>query len=184
MVRPSNGLYYDTFIYGKYFTTTYEGAVAADDTTLSAIAAINRLLEITNAGGTIKLEHEHLVVAARAAYDKIATKEQQALVTNYAALQSAEDRINALKDTSGGDDTVEPPVDSKDNGRVALIVTVIVESVLIVGAIAAAVVWYLLKKRKTTEDVPMDEANEPASEEVIPKNEQEPAAQDENNDAE
>ena len=30
----------------------------------------------------------------------------------------------------------------------------------------------------------MDEANEPASEDVIPENEQEPAKQDENNDAE
>ena len=184
MVRPSNGLYYDTFVYGKYFTTTYEGAVAADDTTLAAIAAINRLVEITDAGGTIKLEHEHLVVAARAAYDKIATKEQQALVTNYAALQSAEDRINALKDTSGGDDTTEPPVDNKDNGRIALIVTVIVESVLIVGAIAAAVVWVLLKKRKTTEEAPAEKACEPATEEVVSENEQEPAKQDENNDAE
>ncbi|MBR5615318.1 MAG: hypothetical protein IKW66_00710, partial [Clostridia bacterium] len=183
MVRPSNGLYYDTFIYGKYFTTTYEGAVAADDTTLAAIAAINRLVEITEAGGMIKLEHEHLVVAARAAYDKIATKEQQALVTNYAALQSAEDRINALKDTTS-DDTPEPPVDTKDNGRTALVVTVIVESVIIAAAAAAVAVWYLSKKRKTVKVEPADAENEAVSEDAVQESEQEPAEQDENKDAE
>ena len=143
MVKPVNGVYYDTFIYGKYFTTAIDGIVAAEDSTLAAIDAINKL------PAAVTLEDEALVIAARAAYDKIATKDQQALVTNLSKLLSAEVRINALK---GGNETPEDPIvdtDKKDGGKIALTVIVIVESVIIVAAAALVAVWYFLKKKKT-----------------------------------
>ena len=41
MVRPSNGLYYDSFIWGQYFNTVIDGAVAADD--IKAIVRAEKL---------------------------------------------------------------------------------------------------------------------------------------------
>ncbi len=157
MVKPSNGLYYDTFIYDQYFEAVYEGDVAADDITLAAIDAINKLVEITNSGDTIKLQHEELVIAARAAYDKIATKAQQALVYNISALLSAEDRINALKDPEAPVGPEEPK-DDKDGSKTALIVVVIIESVIIGAAAIAGVTWYIIRKKETVteEDVDSD----------------------------
>ena len=60
-------------------------------TTLEAIEAINAIPD------RVSLEDKALVVAARAAYAKIATTEQQALVTNYSKLISAEQRIAAME---------------------------------------------------------------------------------------
>ena len=99
MVRPVNGQYYDTYIMDQYFDLSIDGAAGADDTTLAAIAAINAIPE------RVVYEHKYLVEAARAAYNKIATKEQQALVTNYDVLVSAEQRITALTPAPE-----EPPV--------------------------------------------------------------------------
>ena len=99
MVRPVNGQYYDTYIMDQYFDLSIDGAAGADDTTLAAIAAINAIPE------RVVYEHKSLVEAARAAYNKIATKEQQALVTNYDVLVSAEQRITALTPAPE-----EPPV--------------------------------------------------------------------------
>ena len=93
MVRPVNGKNYDSYIYGQYFDLAINGAAGADDTTLAAIAAINAIPE------RVTYEDKAIVEAARAAYSKIATTEQQALVTNYADLISAEQRITALAPT-------------------------------------------------------------------------------------
>jgi hypothetical protein len=90
MVRPVNGQHYDTYILDQYFDLTINGAAGADDTTLAAIAAINAIPE------RVTYEHKSIVEAARAAYNKVATKEQQSLVTNYDKLVSAEQRITAL----------------------------------------------------------------------------------------
>lgn len=90
MVKPSNGKHYDTFITKQYFDITIEGDVAADDVTLAAIAAIANIPE------RVTYADKAIVEAARAAYDKIATLAQQALVTNYSVLVSAEQRIIAL----------------------------------------------------------------------------------------
>ena len=90
MIRPVNGQNYDSFIFNQYFNLVINGSSAADDTTLAAIAAINALPD------RVTYADKALVEAARAAYAKIATTEQQALVTNYAALISAEQRITAL----------------------------------------------------------------------------------------
>ena len=90
MVRPVNGVYYDSFIMDQYFNRAFEGAAAADDVTLAAIKAINAIPE------RVSYEDKAIVENARAAYNKIATIEQQALVTNYDVLVTAEQRIIAL----------------------------------------------------------------------------------------
>ncbi|MBQ3196094.1 MAG: leucine-rich repeat protein [Clostridia bacterium] len=111
MIRPVNGLYYDSYILGQYFDTFMDGASAADDTTLEAIDAINKLPE------QVKYTDKALVEAARAAYNKVATTEQQALVSNYPALVSAEQRITALTpndEVSGGEESEESGENSSD----------------------------------------------------------------------
>ena len=90
MIRPINGKYYDSYILGHYFDRTFDGAAGADDVTLAAINAINAIPE------RVSYSDKALVEAARAAYAKIATTEQQALVTNYSVLVTAEQRIIAL----------------------------------------------------------------------------------------
>ena len=90
MVSPVNGVGYDSYICDQYFDYRIEGPAAPDDVTVAAIKAIKLIPE------RVSLEHKALVEAARAAYDKIATIEQQALVTNYSDLISAEQRIAAL----------------------------------------------------------------------------------------
>ncbi len=146
MVCPTNGLYYDTFIYGQYFALTYEGPTAPDDITLAAIEAINKLQAIIDGGENIGLKHEQLVIAARTAYDLIATKDQQALVYNYSVLLSAEDRINALKDTPAVDDPATTPEDPE--GFKWYIIVIIVVGALAVAAGIAALVIFLVKRKK------------------------------------
>ncbi len=102
MVRPSNGLGYDTFILNQYFDSAVNGTQAADKVTLAAIAAINAIPD------RVTYADKALVEAARAAYSKIATIQQQALVTNYSALVTAEQRIIALTPT---DEPVAPPAE-------------------------------------------------------------------------
>ena len=142
MIRPSNGQHYETFIYSQYFTTIIDGAVAMDDITLEAIEAINRLPE------RVQLSHESLVIAAREAYDKIATKEQQAFVTNYTSLVSAENRILALKSNQGTstpdapdveDPTPNQPdvVEKKVNGY--LVATIVLSITTAIGVVASVV---------------------------------------------
>ncbi|MBR5570214.1 MAG: leucine-rich repeat protein [Oscillospiraceae bacterium] len=91
MIRPVNGKNYDSYIYGMYFDDTLSGANAPDKTTMAAVNAINQIPE------RVELEHKNVVAAARAAYDKVATTEQLAMVTNSGKLISAEQRIHALE---------------------------------------------------------------------------------------
>lgn len=145
MIRPSNGQEYDSFILGQYFTTTIDGSVAAEKTTITAIEAINKLPE------RVQLSDEALVIAARAAYSKIAKQDQLALVTNYNKLLTAEQRIKAFKDEGKTPDTeVVPPIENENasaNGNTALVVLVIVEAVVILGAgVSGLIIWK--KKRK------------------------------------
>ncbi len=97
LVAPVNGVQYDSFIMDQYFGTYIAGAAAADDVTLAAIAAIDRLPD------PVALSDKPLVEAARAAYNKVVIKEQQALVTNYAKLEAAEKRIADLEYLEGGE---------------------------------------------------------------------------------
>ncbi|MBE6618622.1 MAG: hypothetical protein E7626_02410 [Ruminococcaceae bacterium] len=108
MVRPANGQFYDTFIYGQYFTTKFDGASAADKITLDAIAAINKIPE------KVSLSDKATVLAAKEAYDKIATYEQLALVGDAltSKLTQAEKRIRDLEYLANqGGNTETPPED-------------------------------------------------------------------------
>jgi hypothetical protein len=91
MVRPSNGQHYGTFIHDQYFALYVDGSVAPTDATLAAIEAISQI------PGRVELIHKEIVKAARAAYSKIATLDQQALVSNYTVLVKAEQRIKNLE---------------------------------------------------------------------------------------
>ena len=142
MVRPSNGQGYDSYIYGQYFDLTIDGASAADQVTLAAIAAIKAIPE------KVTYDQRALVEAAREAYAKIATTEQQALVTNYADLISAEQRITALTPTEGEEATepAENEPEGNDSGSTGLILAAI--ACLLAGS---AGVVLMRKKRKTAE---------------------------------
>ena len=159
MVRPVNGLYYDSYIYGQYFDSYMDGASAADDVTLEAIAAINRLPE------QVKYADKALVEEARAAYNKVATTEQQALVTNYPALVSAEQRITALtpvedEEVSGDEGSEEPSEESTDGGDTdkakktdgfSIKAVLISNAVLVAIAVIIAVICGIKGKKKSKE---------------------------------
>jgi hypothetical protein len=93
MVRPVNGKHYDSYVLSQYFDRSFDGAAGADDVTVAAIKAINAIPE------RVSYDDKAVVEAARAAYNKIATVEQQALVTNYSVLATAEQRIISLTPT-------------------------------------------------------------------------------------
>ena len=168
MVRPSNGQNYGTYILNQYFDIVIDGAAGADDTTLAAIAAINKIPE------RVTYEHRDIVAAARADYDKIATKAQQALVTNYDVLISAEQRIKALApeedkvEDESGDTTVVAPVKKKVNMTWLAWVILVVG----VGGVAAAIVYDLNRngklklpaKKSKKQESSSDEEEAPASE--------------------
>ena len=167
MVKPSNGLNYETFIYGQYFNIVMDGGVAADQTTLNAIEAINNMPK------PVQLKDEALVIAARAAYNLIAKTEQKALVYNYSDLLTAEQRIAALKNTGTpvvpDEPVVEDPSEDIDVGKIVLTVFVIVEAVIIVAGAALACWYFFIFKKKngeTTEGVTEESTTEEASEEV------------------
>ncbi len=181
LVRPSNGQQYDSFIMGQYFSTFVDGAAAADDITLAAIAAIDALPE------TVSLADKPLVIAAREAYDKISTIEQRALVTNYSKLEAAEKRIKDLEFLANGEETET----ETDNGTGidifgSMTPATIALSVLVILFAASTLVFaalYFGKRRERkatmdftdttvveipTEETPMDEmpAEEAPIEEV------------------
>ena len=151
MVAPSNGLYYDSFVLDQYFNTEIEGAVAADRTTMDAIDAI---LAMPN---PVQLADEALVIAAREAYNKIATTELRALVdAYYPLLQSAEIRIQAFKNTGNTeppvDDTpvVDVPQDNANGGFVALLVSTIVLGAIVLGGATFVVIYFFVLKKGLT----------------------------------
>lgn len=143
MVKPVNGQRYDTFIFGQYFGTVMEGSTAPTEATLKVIDMINALPK------EITLESEGVIVAARKAYEDITSKDQQALVTNIEALESAETTLAYIKQREEGNKDPEPvaPETEGANGTViALAVTCGVLGLMVLGAAAAAVVLFLKKK--------------------------------------
>ena len=135
LVHPVNGQHYDSFIMGQYFDLSLEGAAAADDVTLAAIKAINNIPE------RVVYEDKAIVEAARAAYDKIATIAQQALVTNYDKLLQAEQRVLALTP-----EEAPAPVEEENPTPWGLIIGIVVGGVVLAGGGVAA--FILLRKRK------------------------------------
>ncbi len=139
MVRPSNGQNYETFIYGQYFEMFVDGTAAADDITLAAIAAIAAIPE------RVTYEDKAIVQAARDAYAKIATTEQQALVTNYADLISAEQRITALTPT----EEAPAPAPEQEKGGLLGMIGIIAGGVALAGGAVGGVVYTAKKRRES-----------------------------------
>ncbi len=102
LVRPVNGYGYDSYIMNLYFGTIIDGPAAPNETTVAAINAIKAIPE------RVTYDDKGLVVAAREAYNKVASNEQLALVSNYQYLVSAEQRITAYEssDTETEENTV------------------------------------------------------------------------------
>ncbi|MBO5304036.1 MAG: hypothetical protein J6A99_00020 [Clostridia bacterium] len=152
MIRPVNGQNYGSFIFGQYFDVTINGAAAADDVTLAAIAAIGKL------PATVKLTDKALVLAARSAYDKISTLEQRSLVTNYAALTQAEKRIADLEYLDSDTPTEEPKDEPIADNNVKLPVIIGGAVGGFVGLVAIIIgllflVKFLKKKKANKEEV-------------------------------
>ena len=117
MVKPVNGLNYNTFIFSQYFDTVVEGSTAAMQVTLDAIALIDALPSY------ITLADEKAILEARAAYNLVTSKDQQALVTNYRKLTEAESTLEYYKSLEENDDPIvepEPEPSSGCNGFVSM----------------------------------------------------------------
>ncbi len=146
MVRPVNGEGYDSYICNQYFDLTIDGPAAPDETAVDAINAIKAIPE------RVAYKDKAQVEAARTAYGKIATTEQQALVTNYADLVSAEQRIKALdpsKETKGEEEKKE---DTRDNNTVVVIVVIL--ALLVLASVAVVLCKkYQAQIRKVTKPV-------------------------------
>ena len=148
MVKPVNGVGYDSFIFDKYFSVDIEGAAAADQTTLDAITAIDSLPD------EIKLADKALVEAARAAYDKISSYTQRALVTNYDKLVAAEQRISDLEYIASGDKETEAPTDApgtaepgKNEVDLLVIILSVASGCLLTAFVAVVIVCAVMKKK-------------------------------------
>ncbi len=130
MVKPVNGVGYDSFIVSQYFDLTIDGPAAPDEVAVDAINAIKAIPE------RVAFSDKPLVEAAREAYSKIATLEQQALVTNYADLVSAEQRIKALDpDNAENKDKEEVPEETEKKGNGFIVLLIILGALaLLVGA--------------------------------------------------
>lgn len=149
MVRPSNGLGYDSFVLGHYFDVILKGASAADDVTLSAIAAIGR---IPSNSSEVTLEHKDVVAAAKAAYDKIVSDEQRALIpsTLVTVLKNAVQMIDDLEYLEKGEENKDPVTDTdkeEDKIGTALIVLIVVVSILALAVIALGVFIFIFIRR-------------------------------------
>ena len=153
MVKPANGKGYDTLIFSLYFGRITEGSNALTSDTIEVIGLIGAL------PSNLTLADEAQVVGARTAYNALIL-EQQALVSNYASLQNAENIIEYLKQRqnpsdssdSGSESTSEDISGSNNNenrngcGGVGYAIGGICAAVILVGI--AVVVVYFVKKKK------------------------------------
>ncbi len=150
MVKPSNGQGYENYIQNFYFDVFIDGAAGADDITLEAISLINKIPE------NVTLADKPVVEAARAAYDRVVTKEQQALVTNYNVLDAAEKRLIKLEESV---DPVDPPDTSVDPGKEKKDLAWLAWVVIGVGiaGVVAAVILNLKKSKKAVASTEVSE---------------------------
>ena len=177
MIRPSNGKYYDSFILNQYFGAVVDGATAADKTTLSAIEIIKGLP--TNAK-EITINHKPMVEAARAAYNKIMTDEQRALVPSdvLEILTNAEKRISDIEYLLSEKDDTKAPTES-ESANLELILNIVIGSIFILVVIGFVVVMVIfinlikmnpeLLKKKEKETPTLDPEAEKARLEEIAK---------------
>ena len=178
MVRPSNGNYYDTFIFNQYFKTIVDGAPAADEVTLNAINLINKL----PAPNVISLSDKAQVEEARAAYNLIMTTGQQALVeTILPLLKEAEKRIETLEYLQNQNNQPTNPDDSEDTSDTEddvqedkgpgtfVVILIIIGAAVLAGGIGVGVYFLILapkaKKNEGSEPVAEEKATEDAASE-------------------
>ncbi len=142
MVKPVNGVSYDSFVCDQYFDLRIDGPAAPDETGVEAINAIKAIPE------RVSLNDAALVKAAREAYEKIATLEQKALVNNYSDLVSAEQRIKALeaaeKEDTEKDDFGEAA--KKKPNVLGIIITIII--IVVALAALASLAFFGFKNRE------------------------------------
>ncbi len=160
MVHPVNGTQYDSFVLSQYFDTALSGAQAPQKHTLKTIAAIKAIPD------RVTYEQRAIVENARTLYNQIGTLEQQALVSNYGDLVSAEQRIKALAPQPEPEPEPEPVRD--DNSLAIILIAV---GVVLLGGIAAAIfvlrdkIFGKKEESAGTEDAPVEEpVQEPAEE--------------------
>ena len=160
MVRPANGKEYDSFVMGQYFDIVIDGANAPDDT---AVAAINAIKAIP---AKVSYEDKAIVEAAREAYSKVATLEQQALITNYADLISAEQRIAALDPNNQDQPMEEEPADKEPaNAKLGGVLVCVTVAVILLACGAAS--FLKARKQKAAKKAEAVETEEtPAQEET------------------
>ena len=143
MIRPTNGVGYDNYIYDHYFKMQLDGTIAADPTTVAAIKAISLLPSKATE------EHRSLVEAARAAYDKIPTVLQQGLVSNYADLVTAEQRLAAQNEEASA--PAEDTAPEKNTGWILWLIIGLLAAGLL--ALIAVLVIRLIKGTLTLADI-------------------------------
>jgi hypothetical protein len=159
MVHPVNGKGYDTFVMDQYFSRRVHGPVAAEDLTLEAIDAINRI------PSRVELKDEATVLAARAAYDKVLSKAQQALVTNFNTLLSAEQRILALKTAAEETPNEEPQPEPEKKPAMDLIWALLTCGTTLAAAVFAVLFFQQRKALKLGDQI-QDAADAEESEEA------------------
>ncbi len=148
MIAPSNGIGYDSFVLAQYFSESADGTPAADDITQAAIDAINAIPD------ELTINDEHLVVAARQAYDKITNATQLAIIDPYyAKLRNAEKFIEDYKNAQNPpDDTGELPPEEGGNPYIVLIIACIVGGVAVLVALGFVLWFFLVKKKQLLPD--------------------------------
>ncbi len=166
MIRPVNGQNYDSFIWEQYFDLAIDGPAAPDKNTMAAIRAIRDL------GAKVSYDDRDKVAAAREMYDRIATLEQKALVTNYPDLITAEQRITALDpnqqpteqptEDEPGEETPGTTFPEADGGKAALALG-LVAAVCAGGA--ASIAWKKRKDEKAEAPAESETTAEPAQDE-------------------
>ena len=142
MIRPTNGLNYDSYIYNHYFDVVLDGGVAAED---AAAAAIKAIKKIPLKGLT--LEHRPLVEQARATYEKVGTTLQKGLVYNYSDLTSAESRLTALEEEQAAAAQKDVKEEEESTGCPWLLWTLLI--LLLIGV---GLILYRLKTGATTKE--------------------------------
>lgn len=151
MSKPTNGQHYDSMIYSMYFDTTIEGAAAMDDVTYAAKLAIEKI------PANLTLADKPLVEAARAAYDKIATEAQKALISDLRIkLEEAEQRIADLEylansESTGSEETPseeETTTEGEENKGCGSYIAV--SSIALMLVFICAVAFIIVKRKKST----------------------------------
>lgn len=144
MVAPSNGQYYDTFIFNKYFSSFAKGSPARTEQTNEVIKLIDAIPE------SVSLAAEEVVQKARAAYDALSSTEQKSLVTNYTKLSQAESVLTYLKGQEKPPIEPEKPVDTKKPfTETPYFVAIMTAAGVILGCGIAILVYVIWQKKRT-----------------------------------